>query len=180
MPSPCSPVSRPLKASMVVAAAAAQWPRRPHHPHRTSPMPLAALQHPAGQLQPRPQEARSTISRSRPCGLRHPLPRLQTGLPWLPNRPPQNQGPTLPWRQRDKGGPSPPPGGQNPVGWGRGCLCGPLHPSSVCTPIPQSPGGERLDYSQAVLCQHSRLHPRKFTAQAPPARMDLTQSGLGA
>jgi hypothetical protein len=73
--------------------------------------------------------------------------------------------------------PPSPPGGQNPVGWGRGCLSGPLHPSSVCTPIPQSPGGERLDSSQAVMCQHAQLHARKFTAQAPPARLDLTPSG---
>lgn len=65
------------------------------------------------------------------------------------------------------------------MGWGRGCLCGPLHPSSVCTHIPQSPGGERLDSSQAVLCQHAQLHTCKFTAQEPPARMDLTQKWLG-
>lgn len=61
------------------------------------------------------------------------------------------------------------------MGWGRGCLRGPFHPSSVCTPIPQSPGGKRLDSSQTVLCQHAQLHTRKFTAQSPPARMDLTQ-----
>lgn len=42
------------------------------------------------------------------------------------------------------------------MGWGRGCLRGPLHPSSVCTPIPQSPGGEILDSSQAVLCTAAR------------------------
>ena len=46
------------------------------------------------------------------------------------------------------------------MGWGRGCFCGPLHPSSVCTSKPQSPGGERLDSSQAVLCRHAQLHAR--------------------
>ncbi|EGV98771.1 Protein FAM100A [Cricetulus griseus] len=54
-----------------------------------SPMPPAAWQHPAGRLQPRPRD--SFTSRSRPCGHPpHPLPRLQTGLSWPPNRPPQN------------------------------------------------------------------------------------------
>lgn len=146
MPSPCSPVSRPLRAS-TVAVAAAQWPPRPRHPHRTCPTPPpAALQHPAGQWWLHPQGGHSTTSlRSHPCGLRHPLPQRQTGHPWPPNRPPQNQGLTLPWRLKDKGGPSPLPEAWTPWGGGEDISTGPLLPSSVCTPFPWSPGGERLD-----------------------------------
>lgn len=181
MPSPCSPVSRPLKASTGVAAAAAQWPRRPHHPHRTSPMPLAALQHPAGQLQPHPQEAHSNTSRSRPCGLRHPLPRLQTGLPWLLNRPPQNQGPTLPWRQRDKGGPSPLPEARTPWGGGEDVSVGPFTPPLSAPLNPRALEGRDWTLArQSCAGTHSCTHACKFTAQAPPARLDLTPGGLGA
>lgn len=136
MPSPCSPVSRPLRAS-TVAAAAAQWLPRPRHPRRTCPtVPPAALQRPAGQWWLHPQGDHNTISHSsRPCGLRHPLPRRQTGHPWPPNKLPQNQGPTLPWRLRDKGGPSPLPEARTPWGGGEDISTGPftlcLHPHSL-------------------------------------------------
>jgi hypothetical protein len=160
MPSPCSRGSRLLRASMV-AAAEAQWPRQPLRPRHTSPMPPpGASQHPAGQLQPRPQEAHSTNSRSRPCGLRHPLPQLQTGHPWPPNRPPQNRGPILPWRQRDKGGPSPLPEARSPWGGGEDISAGPFTPLSA----PLCPGAleGRLDLARqgSVLCQHAQLHAR--------------------
>lgn len=159
MPSPCSPVSRPLKASTVVAAAAAQWPRRPRHPHRTYPLPLAALQHPAGQLQPRLQEAHSTTNRSRPCGLRHPLPQLQTGLLWPPNRPPQNQGPTLPWRQRDKGGPSPLPEARAPWGGGEDVSVGPFTPPLSAPTYPRAlEGRDWTLVRQSCASMHSCTH----------------------
>lgn len=131
MLSPCFHVSRPQRAS-TVAVAAAQWPQQLHRPHHTSPMlPLAALWHPAGQLQPHPLGALSTTSRSHPCGLQHPLLRLQTGLPWPLNKLLQNPGLTLPWRQRDKGGPSPLPEARTPWGGGEDVSMGPLHPSFV-------------------------------------------------
>lgn len=143
----------------MVAAAAAQWPRRPHHPHRTSPTPLAALRHPAGQLQPRPPEAHSTTSRSRPCGLRHPLPRLQTGLLWPPNRPPQNQGPTLPWRQRDKGGPSPLPEARAPWGGGEDVSVGPFTlPLSAPTHPRALEGRDWTLARQSCASMHSCTH----------------------
>lgn len=122
-------------------------------------MPLAALQHPAGQLQPRPQEAHSTSSRSRPCGLRHPLPRLQTGLPWLPNRPPQNQGPTLPWRQRDKGGPSPLPEARTPWGGGEDVSVGPFT-SPLSAPLnPRALEGRDWTLARQS-CASTQLHAR--------------------
>lgn len=172
-PSPCSPVSRLPKAS-TVAAAAAQWPPQPLRPRHTSPMPpLAALRHPAGRLQPHPREAHSTTSRSRPCGLRHPLPRLQTGHHWPHNRLPQNPGPTLPWRQRDKGGPSPLPEARTPWGGGEDVSVGPLHPFSVCSPVPQSPGGETLDSSRAgrISCQHAQLHSCELSQHRHAAQL---------
>lgn len=144
-------------------------------------MPLAALQHPAGQLQPHPQEAHSNTSRSRPCGLRHPLPRLQTGLPWLLNRPPQNQGPTLPWRQRDKGGPSPLPEARTPWGGGEDVSVGPFTPPLSAPLNPRALEGRDWTLArQSCAGTHSCTHACKFTAQAPPARLDLTPSGLGA
>lgn len=183
MPSPCSPVSRLPRAS-TVAAAAAQWPPQPLRPRHTSPMPpLAASRHPAGRLQPRPREAHSTTSRSRPCGLRHPLPRLQTGHPWPPNRLPQNPGPTLPWRQRDKGGPSPLPEARTPWGGGEDVSVGPLTPSLSAAPCPRALEGR--DWTLAGrgasrASMHSCSHASSRAQARSPARMDLAQSGLGA
>lgn len=149
MLSPCSHVSRPQRAS-TVAVAAAQWPQQLHHPLHTAPMPpLAALWHPAGQLQPHPLGAHSTTSHSRPCGLQHPLLQLQTGHPWPLNKLLQNLGLTLPWRQRDKGGPSPLPG---PRGAGER-----MSPWAPFTPLstPLCPGGERWTLARQgyILCQ---------------------------
>lgn len=131
MPSPCSPVSRPPRA-FTAEAAAAPWPPRPPRPRRTSRTPPpAASRRPAGQRQPRPQGAHSTTRcSSRPCGLRHPLPRRQTGRPWCPNRPPRTPGPTLPWRPRDKGGPSPLPEARPPGAGERTSLRAPFTPSA--------------------------------------------------
>lgn len=183
MLSPCSHVSRPQRAS-TVAIAAAQWPQQLRRPHHTSPMPpLAALQHPAGQLQPHPLGAHSTTSRSRPCGLQHPLLRLQTGHPWPLNKLLQNLGLTLPWRQRDKGGPSPLPEARTPWGGGEDVSMGPLQPSSICTPAPWSPGGERWTLARQgyILCQHAQLHARKFMEQrhAVPSSHGFGSEWLG-
>lgn len=137
MLSPCFHVSRPQRAS-TVAVAAAQWPQQLHRPHHTSPMlPLAALWHPAGQLQPHPLGALSTTSRSHPCGLQHPLLRLQTGLPWPLNKLLQNPGLTLPWRQRDKGGPSP---SRRPGPRGAGERMSPWAPFTLPLSEPLRPG----------------------------------------
>ncbi|XP_059980661.1 UBA-like domain-containing protein 1 isoform X1 [Lagenorhynchus albirostris] len=177
MPSPCSPVSRPPRAS-TAEAAAARWPPRPRRPRRTSHSPPpAASRHPAGRLRPRPQGGHSTTSRSsRPCGLRHPLPRCQTGRPWSPNRPPQNPEPTLPWRPRDKGGPSPLPEARTPWGGGEDVSAGPLHPLSA-PPFPRALGGR----------DRTLVPVRRLPACVPssaglrhPAFMDLVQSRLGA
>lgn len=119
---------------------AAQWLLRPHHPRRTCPTrPPAALQRPAGQWWLHPQGGHSTTSHSsHPCGLRHPRPRHQTGHPWPPNRPPQNQGPTLPWRPRDKRGPSPLPEARTPWGGGEDISAGPLYPPLSAPRFPEA------------------------------------------
>lgn len=177
MLSPCSHVSRPQRAS-TVAVAAAQWPQQLHHPLHTSPMPpLAALWHPAGQLQPHPLGAHSTTSHSRPCGLQHPLLQLQTGHPWPLNKLLQNLGLTLPWRQRDKGGPSPLPG---PCGAGER-----MSPWAPFTPLstPLCPGGERWTLARQgyILCQHAQLHACKFMEQrhAAPSSHGFGSEWLG-
>lgn len=145
--------------------------------------PRAALQHPAGQLQPHPPEAHSTTSHSHPCGLRHPLPRLQTGHPWPPNRLPQNPGPTLLWRQRDKGGPSPLPEARTPWGGGEDVSVGPLDPFSVCAPVPQSPGGgdgtlpRRVCVVPACTAALMRVHGAQ--AHSPQLAWTWLKSGLG-
>lgn len=58
------------------------------------------------------------------------------------------------------------------MGWGRGRLCGPPSPSSVCTPIPWSPGGERRDpgASTQAACAYTEAEARH------PACMGLVQS----
>uniref|UniRef100_A0A671FSG5 UBA-like domain-containing protein n=1 Tax=Rhinolophus ferrumequinum TaxID=59479 RepID=A0A671FSG5_RHIFE len=105
----------------------------PHFPHAATgsfaapSWPMVASP-PGGPQYHQPQQ--------RPCGLRHPLHRRQTGHPWPPNRLPQNQGPTLPWRPRDKGGPSPLPEARTPWGGGEDVSVGPftllcLHPHSL-------------------------------------------------
>lgn len=156
-----------------MVAAAAQWPPRPRRPPHTSPTPPpAVLQRPAGPWWPRPQVGHSITSRSsRPCGLQHPLHRRQTGHPWRPNRLPQNQGPTLPWRLRDKGGPSPLPEARTPWGGGEDISVGPftllcLHPHSL----------EPWRGETGPSCQHTgglRVHR---SAGAAPACMGLVQS----
>lgn len=172
-PSPCFPASRLLRAS-TEAAAAAQWPRQPLRPHHTSPMPpRAALQHPAGRLQPHPPGAHSTTSHSRPCGLRHPLPRLQTGPPWPPSRLPQSPGPTLPWRRRDEGGP-PPSRRPGPRGAGeRTSPWAPLTPSLVCTPCPRALEG-RAGLWPGASCQHAQLHSLEVTSTGTQPQLAWT------
>lgn len=178
MPSPCSPASRPPRAS-TAEAAAARWPPRPHRRRRTSRSPPpAASRRPAGQPRPHPQGAHSTTSRrSRPCGLRPPLPRRQTGRPWPPNRPPRNPGPTPPWRPRDKGGPSPLPEARTPWGGGEDVSAGPLHPPLSA---PLFPGA--LEGRDRTLEPAHRLPARLpgGTGLWRPASMDLVSSHLGA
>lgn len=165
MPSPCFPVSR-LPRAFTVVAVVAQWPPRPRPPRRTSPTPPPAASRPrAGQLRPRPQGGHSTTSRSsRPCGLRHLPPQRQTGHPWPPSRPLQNQGPTLPWRPRDKGGPSPLPEARTLWGGGEDVSVGPLHPPLSAPPVPWSPGGERLDPGASTQAARAQTWTRRHGA----------------
>lgn len=178
MPSPCSPVSRLPRAFMGVAVAA-RWPPRPRPPRRTAPTPPPAVsRHRAGRLRPRPQGGHSTTScSSRPCGLRHPPPRRQTGHPWPPNRPPQNQGPTLPWRRRDKGGPSPLPEARTLWGGGEDVSAGPLHPALSA---PLFPGAlEGRDWT-LVPAHGLPAYKHGSAGTGPPPCMDVVQSRLGA
>lgn len=146
-----------------MVAVVAQWPPRPHPPHRTSPTPPPAASRPRpGRLRPRPQGGHSTTSRSScPCGLQHLPPQRQTGHPWPPSSPLQNQGPTLPWRPRDKGGPSPLPEARTLWGGERMSLWAPftllcLHPR---TPEPWR--GETGPW-----CQHTGCPRTDMDAQA--------------
>lgn len=159
-------------------AVAARWPQRPRHPHHTSPTPPpAALQHPVGRRWPHLLGGHSTTScSSHPCGLRHPLPRRQTGHPWPRNRLPQNQGPTLPWRPRDKGGPSPLPEARTPWGGGEDISTGPLHP-----PLSAPHSLEPWRGEPGPLCQHIGCRcTHRSAGTRHPTCMDLVQSCLGA
>lgn len=162
----------------MVAAAAAPWLPRPRPPRRTSPTPPPPASPPrAGLLQPHPRGAHSTTSHSsRPCGLRHPPPRRQTGHPWPPNRPLQNRGPTLRWRLKDKGGPSPLPEARTLWGGGEDVSAGPLHSLSA----PLFPGA--LEGRDWTLVPAHRLPTRERGSSGPghPPCMDLVQSRLGA
>nr|XP_045368663.1 uncharacterized protein LOC123615271 [Camelus bactrianus] len=128
--------------------------------------PPAASRRPAGQLRPRHQAGHSITScSSRPCGLRHLLPRRQTGHPWSPNRPPQNPGRTLPWRPRDKGGPSPLPEARTPWGGGEDVSAGPFTLLCLHPPSPEPWRGETGPSCQHTGCPHACLAAQACSTQ---------------
>ncbi|MEJ1269797.1 hypothetical protein NN561_000612 [Cricetulus griseus] len=172
-PSPSAPVSRPLKASVVVAAAAAPWPTPPS-PHWQLPpchRQLGNTQLADCSLAPgtAPPAAAAPVD-TPPI----PFPGFRLASPGPPIGHLRTKGPPCQGGREIREARAP------VAGWGGDVSVGPFFPPLSAPTHPRALEGRDWTLAeQSGASMHSCRHARKFTAQATPDRMDLTQKWLG-